>query len=116
MSIWNRLPHTVDVYLVVEKPAKYNETKKEVDYNNPLPVRCFIQMVSSEETFSMGKSINSVYRIYAKEWPGQFDSVIRYKGRTLRQIGDADDTSDIERVGHVEILVESNHAAVKTNG
>lgn len=113
MSILNRLPHVAKVYLTKDVAIKYNETKKVVDYDNPIEVSCFVQMVSTEETFAMGKSLNSVYRVFAKTWPGQFDSVIQWRGRSFKQVGDADDTTDIPRVGHVELLMETSQAVIK---
>jgi len=118
LGLLARAPHTV----MVQKRAKQTGERGERLYANdgrPIAVKCVVQPVrewsTAEETMADGLQLLSLLRVFSRDWPGDLNSQVLWKGDRWETVGDPQHHHISPRTAHWEITLRRLGKAKETD-
>lgn len=114
VSLLDRGPHTLDVWLAEETPDPvYGGTTKSWP---GLPIRvdgAMVQPVTAAEATSLGIRPDTSYKVICRTWPGGMWSKVNWSGRTVYQRGETRIHSVGRRTRHHSAVLVTDVTEVK---
>ena len=109
MSIRGRGPHTLIV-----QPRKYERIQGAKMLVNDGPAvlveRCAVQSVrewsTSEEYLTHGVQLLSLRRVFAREWPGDSNAAVFFKGGEFEVVGDPQEMDISPKTSHWVVTIK----------
>lgn len=86
MSILDRPKHEVIVQRRERRVTPHGSALAAV--GAPIPVPCSVRALTAAETADLGLSTETVYRVVARDWPGDVLSLLTWRGDDWQPIGD----------------------------
>lgn len=97
-----RPPHVITVQRRKASTDANGATVYVAD-GGPVEVQCTVRSRSAAEDLSGGVAAATDFRILARTWPGDIDSLITWKGVELEPVGDPLPYDGSRRTQHFEI-------------
>lgn len=69
-------------------------------------VQCGVRALTASETADLGLTTETVYRVLAREWPGDVNSLLTYKGDQWEPIGDPLHFDGSPRTRHTQVRMK----------
>lgn len=113
MSLLDRGPHTLQVWLATKSSDAYGGTTKTYPGPPVTVAGAMVQPLTAAEAYNLGVQADTAYKVICRNWPGGPYTKAVWNGRTLFQRGEATEHSVGRRTRHYSAILVANSAEVK---